>query len=437
MKTRLTLLVLLGAMAVVCALAQSANAASGGLLSAVLSLSAGADAVAIGPVGRLSALALSLSTCIDLSLESGLSSNFMGAVPVAREVALSLTEGPRRRGAVRRLAKYLPNDFAHDIARIEGSGSGRAALAWGSAIKLEVGEDMVAEGVASGDTVRWLAGLRQRAGERHGDDEYEIGVRAHLSTVQRGTISVSAPIAVRSGAGRAAVGFSLSALSGKSLYDASFAGIAQKMPDGKGKLVGSLDKMEWDESRGWALGYAVDVAGAVALSERVSLGACLRNAIGAITWEDTLFVEGIVNTDTVTVDENGYLVYAPTMIGVQRTECWRQALPRALEAGLDADLYSTRVNARLFYDGQRLLPSAGVAFDLNGLPAAAGAAGPGWNGRLPRLELGWRMTPALRSVWRICLDDQGGRWSVLLEADRLNPEAAKALAANVRVGFDF
>ena len=56
------------------------------------------------------------------------------------------------------------------------------------------------------------------------------------------------------------------------------------------------------------MGYTVDVAGAVALSECVSLGACLRNAIGAITWKDTLFVEGIVNTDTVTVDENGYLV---------------------------------------------------------------------------------------------------------------------------------
>lgn len=441
MKSRWTpmWLVLLGSVAAVCSLPQPANAASGGLLSAVLSLAAEpwADTVANGPIGRSPALALPLPTCAHLNLEFGLSSNFIGVVPVAREVAISLTEGPRRRGMAKRLAKYLPHDFDQDIARIEGSGSGLAALAWGGAIWLEVGEDTVAGGVATGDTLRWLAGLRQGADEQHGDDEYEIGIRAQQSTVRRGTISVSAPIAAGIGPGRAAVGFSLSALSGKSLYDASFAGIAQEMPDGKGKLVGSLDKMEWEESRGSALGYTVDIAGAVALSERVSLGVWLRNAVGAITWKDTLFVEGIVNTDTVTVDENGYLVYAPTMTGTQRVQDWRQALPRALEAGLDAALAGARVSARLCYDGQRLLPTAGVAFDLNSMPAVVSAAGPPLNGRLPRLELGLGMTPALRGVWRVRLDGQSGRWSVSVEADRLSPASAKALAANVRIGFDF
>jgi hypothetical protein len=372
---------------VVCSLPQPTSAASGGLLSAVLSMAA-------GPIGQSPAFALSRPSCTGFILDYGLSSNFISASPVAREVALSLAEGTRRNSALRRLAKHLPDDFVEDIARIEISGSNSATLAWGESVEIELAEDVVVEGIASGDTVRWLAGLRQGAEEQQDADDYEIGVRAQLSTVQRGTISICAPIAAPSGGGQSAVGFSFSALRGKILYDASFAGIAQEMPDGKGKLVGMLDKMEWDETRGGAMGYTVDVAGAVALSECVSLGACLRNAIGAITWKDTLFVEGIVNTDTVTVDENGYLVYAPTMTGVQRTEDWRQVFPRALEVGLDAELAGTCVNGRLCYDGQRLLPVARIAFDLNSVPPAVAMAGPHMNGWLPRLELGWRITPA-------------------------------------------
>lgn len=279
--------------------------------------------------------------------------------------------------------------------------------------------------------------LRQGAEEQQGADEYEIGVRAQLSTIGRGTISGCVPIASPSGSSRGAIGFNLSILRGKNLYDASFAGVAQKMPSGKGKLVGMLDKIEWDGTRGLALGYAVDVAGAVALSERVSIGVCLRNALGSITWQDVLFVEGIVNTDTVAVDEHGYLVYAPTMTGVQRIEDWRQVLPKALEAGLEADLCGTRVNVVLRYNGRRLLPAAGVAFDLDGTRAALETAGRGENIRLPRLELGCRLTPALRGAWHARLEDQDGRWSVSLGADTLKLSAAKALAASVRLAFEF
>ena len=54
-----------------------------------------------------------------------------------------------------------------------------------------------------------------------------------------------------------------------------------------------------------------------------------------------------------------------------------------------------------------------------------------------RLELGWRITPALCSVWHARLEDQGGRWSVSLGTDRFSPGAARALAANIRVKLDF
>jgi len=396
-----------------------------------------ADARGRGHIGWTQAFAVSRPSCTGLILDFGLSSNFINAIPVAREVALSLAEGTQRNSSLKRLARYLPDDFVKDIARIEIAGSSSATLAWGGALRIEAGEEAIAEGVASGDAVRWLAMLRQGAEEQQGADDYEIGVRAQLSTIGRGTISGCVPIASPSGSSRGAIGFSLSVLRGKNLYDASFAGVAQKTPNGKGKLVGMLDKMEWDETRGLALGYAIDIAGAIALSERVLAGVCLRNALGSITWQDVLFVEGIVNTDTVTVDENGYLVYAPTMTGVQRTEDWHQILPRALEAGLVADLGATRINAQLYCDSRRFLPAAAIEFDLSCIQSMADVAGADRHGRLPWLELGCRLTPALRAMWHMRLHDQDERWGVLLGADGLWPSSVKALSASMRLAFEF
>ncbi|MEA4884675.1 MAG: hypothetical protein VB144_13670 [Clostridia bacterium] len=446
---RRALVVLASVMAVLCGAAQPASAAlcvggrGGGLLPEVLSMAvAGHDAQtsASGPVGSSSAFALSRPSYTGLSLDAGLSSNFTSALPVAREAALSLTGRPQRKSALKRLAKHLPDDFAEDIARIEISGSSSVALAWGSAIRFELGEEVIAEGVASGDTVRWLAELRQGSDAQHAqkrDCDYEIGVWAKSSTVQKGTISVSTPIAASSGRGRGAIGLSLSVIRGRSLYDANLAGVAQEMPDGKGKLVGTLEKIEWDESRGGALGFAIDIAGAVALSDHVSVGMCLRNAVGMVTWKDALFVRGIVNTDTVTVDEHGYLVYAPTMTGVQHLGDWRQILPRALEAGLEANCNGARVVARLYYDGQRLLPSAKVALDPNAMRSDANTAWHSGSVRLPWLELGCRLTPAIKCVWHARLEDQDGKWSVSLGADRLNLSAAEALAASMEFMLGF
>ncbi len=409
-------------------------------MSAVLSMAAAGpnvDAPESEPTGRPQSSALSYPSCTGLSLDSGLSSNFINAISVAREVALVLTEGAGRNSALKRLAKYLPDDFVKDIARIEISGLSSATLAWGGALRVEVGEETIAEGVASGDAVRWLAVLRQAAEEQQRADDYEIGVRAQLSTIGKCTIGGCVPIALPSGSGRGAIGFNLSVLRGRSLYDASFAGVAQKMPNGKGKLVGMLDKIEWDQTRGLALGYAIDIAGSLALSDRVCVGACLRNAVGYITWTDVLFVEGIVNTDTVTVDENGYLVYAPTMTGIQHTEDWRQMLPRALEAGLAANLEGARINAQIYCDSHRLLPAVAIEFDLSRIHSVEDVAGADKHGRLPWLELGCRLTPALQAMWHVGLEDQDGRWSVLLGADGLGLSTAKALAASVRLVFGF
>ena len=436
----LTWFALLCAMAVVCIVPQPTRAASSGLLSAVLSTAAagpGVDAPESEPTGRPQSSALSYPSYTGLSLHLGLSSNFINAIPVAREVAVVLTEGAGRNSALKRLAKHLPDGFVNDIARIEISGSSSATLAWGGALRVEVGEEAIAEGVASGDAVRWLAMLRQGAEEQPGAHDYEIGVRAQLSTIGRCTISGCVPIALPSGSGRGAIGFNLSVLRGRSLYDASFAGVAQKMPNGKGKLVGMLDKMEWDETRGLAWGHAIDIAGAIALSERISVGVCLRNALGRITWEDVLFVEGILNTDTVTVDENGYLVYAPTMTGIQHTEDWSQMLPRALEAELVANLGGAHISAQLYCDSRRLLPAAAIEFDLSRIQSMVDVAVADEHGRLPRLELGCRLTPALRAMWHVRLHDQDERWSVLLGTDGLGPSTAKALAASVRLAFGF
>jgi len=139
-------------------------AASGGLLPAVLSMAAvgpNVDALASGLIGWPQALALPHLSCTGLRLDLGLSSSFINAIPVAREVSLSLTEGTRRNSALKWLAKYLPDDSVKDIAGIEISGSSWATLAWGGALRVDVGEEAVAEGVVSGDAVRWLAMLRR------------------------------------------------------------------------------------------------------------------------------------------------------------------------------------------------------------------------------------------------------------------------------------
>ena len=144
-----------------------------------------------------------------------------------------------------------------------------------------------------------------------------------------------------------------------------------------------------------------------------------------------------MNTDTVTVDENGYLVYAPTMTGVQHTEDWRQTLPRVLEAKLNADYGGVRVNAQMYCGSQRLLPAAAIEFDLGRIQSAADAGGADRRGRLPWLELGCRLTPALRAAWYVRLHDQDERWGVLLGADGLGPGSAKALSASMRLAFEF
>lgn len=420
--------------------AATASAGRGGLLSAVLSIAADEPDTVVragGPISRRLVLGPARPNYAGLSLDAELSSNFISAIPVVREIALNVLDKPQRKASLKRLAKYLPDGFEEDAAILEMSGSDSLALGWGEAIRFELGEDVIAEGIASSDTVRWIAGLRHGSEDQQGGYEYEIGVRAQLSAVQRGTVNVCVPIALPFDGRRGGIGVGLSILRGRNMYDGCLTGIAEKMPNGKGKLVGMLEKMEWDQTRGRALGYAIDIAGAVALSERVCVGACLRNAIGSITWEDVLFVEGIVNTDTVTVDENGYLVYAPTMTGVQHTEDWRQTLPRVLEAKLNADYGGVRVNAQMYCGSQRLLPAAAIEFDLGRIQSAADAGGADRRGRLPWLELGCRLTPALRATWYVRLHDQDERWGVLLGADGLGPGSAKALSASMRLAFEF
>ena len=90
----------------------------------------------------------------------GLSSSFISAIRLP-EKSPSVHRGDAAQQRIKWLAKYLPDDSVKDIAGIEISGSSWATLAWGGALRVDVGEEAVAEGVVSGDAVRWLAMLRR------------------------------------------------------------------------------------------------------------------------------------------------------------------------------------------------------------------------------------------------------------------------------------
>ncbi|HHY46005.1 MAG TPA: hypothetical protein GX506_01720 [Firmicutes bacterium] len=384
-------------------------------------------------------------------------------------------------------------------------------IGYAPGVRFTIAEDTIAGLVATGDTVRWLAGLRSDSKDGAGSgassktgEAYEVGLKVRRMAIERSTLTVCKQLAQEHGRpplygkgtlfNRAvSLGCRLNFLQGKSLYDVDLAGIGEVGGKGDtttGKFVGFLDKVEWNRKNmgPGAYGCSLDLALALALTRRTTIGVGVNNLIGFIEWNGARHVDGMANTDTVTIDREGYISYAPTMTGSQSTGDVRYEFPRTLEIGCRIDAghgagaphihvaagtpylrvaagaTHLRIEAgdlRLRYDGNRLVPGARVKINVqrpefaiipqpeaaaqpSGRPRSAVAPCSGFTleigyGPMPGAKIGQRygFMAQEKPLWSLGISNADGNWALAVAADTLDMRRARAASINFRAGVCF
>lgn len=375
---------------------------------------------------------------VAMGLEMGLSSNVAGVAGIVSTLGPGAIAGRPFGSQAQVLAKLSllgSPDFAEPVARARSVHELSVIAFCATGVQVVVSEETASDVVSTGDTVRWLARLRLERPTGEPEQVYEVGLRVQKVERQRTTLLVCRPVAPgKEGTSsiQASVGFALSILRGKRLYDASLAALAEtRANEGKdrptGKLVGLLDKLEWDHMKtgGTSYGCSLDVAGAVTLGDHVTVGAAVHNLVGFMEWDGTTHIEGIINTDTVVMDEQGYVSYAPTMSGRQFTDNVRYDFTRTLEIGLAACVRGTRADMRLHYDGSRVRPEARVRLGplRRALIVEAGCSGTEGMGQGP--------------LWSLAVSRSDGQCAFAIVTDALDPSRARSLSLRVQVGLHF
>lgn len=167
---------------------------------------------------------------------------------------------------------------------------------------------------------------------------------------------------------------------------------------------------------GW--GYSIDLVADWQPTSRLGLHLQVRDLLGAIFWRDAPHTIADANSNNKIFDEDGYVIFTPTLKGIEEYRDFRQSLHAFGDVNVDyqvttkyALLYTGRFTTETFFSG------VGAAYTTNS-----------------KQTLAMLVYPELKAFE---IDYRGPFWKIRLASDAFTPNKANYLSLSGYLSYTF